>query len=181
MRPPALGGPAQPGYGQQEHGQPGPGHPGPDQGQRDAPGTPPPGSSQLDRGLSALRASPLRRDSSAGMIGGVCAGIARQLGVSPALVRIVAVALALFFGSGVAAYLIAWALLPDDSGQTHVEQGVKGGNAGSIVLLVLAGISALGMISSLLDSLRWLVPVAVTAAIVGYVVYAARKKKGIDE
>lgn len=180
VRPPALNDPARPGDGQPADGPHGYGQ-GQWQGQDAGHGTPPPGGSQLDRGLSALRRSPLRRDSSAGMIGGVCAGIARQLGVSPAVVRIAAVALALFFGSGVAAYLIAWALLPDDSGQTHVEQGVKGGSTGSIVLLVLAGLSALGMLGSLLESLRWLVPVAVTAAVVGYVVYAGKKgKKGLD-
>lgn len=185
VRPPALNDPAQPGYGQQEHGQPGYGQAGYQQpygsgsgGSQTGGQTP--GGSQLDRGISALRRSPLRRDTSAGVIGGVCAGIARQLGVSPAAVRVGAVVLALFFGSGLAAYLIAWALLPDDAGQTHVEQGVKGGNGGSIVLLVAAGIAALGMLSSLLENLGWLIPVGVTAAIVGYVVYASRKK-GIDE
>lgn len=186
VRPPSLGYPPQPGYGQPGQEQPGYGNPGYGQGQpgHGQPGPGPggpqqPDGSQIDRGLSALRRSPLRRDTSAGVIGGVCAGIARQMGVSPAIVRIAAVALALFFGSGVAAYLLAWALLPDDAGQTHVEQGVKGGNGSSIVLLVFAGLAALSMLGSLLDSLGWLVPVGVTAAIVGYVVYASRKK-GID-
>lgn len=152
------------GYGQQGTGP-----------QAGGPGTGP-GSSSLDRGLSALQRSPLRRDTSAGIIGGVAAGIARRMNVSPAAVRLAFVALALFFGSGIAAYLIAWALLPDESGRTHVEQGIKGGNAQSLIVTVLGGLAALGMLSSLLDGMGWLVPIAVTAGIVWYVVSAGRKK-----
>lgn len=170
VRPPALGGQGPQGYGTDRSDGPPTDTP---------PGGPSAGASggfSLDRGLSVLGRSSLRRDTSEGIIGGVCAGIARQLGVSTAAVRIAAVALALFFGSGVAAYLIAWALLPDDGGGTHLERGVRRGEASSIVLLVVAGISALGMLGSLLDGLRWLVPVVVTAAIVGYVVHASSKK-----
>lgn len=177
VRPPVLGQPtdtpAHQGYGQQGYGQQGgyvgTGQPGPGA---------PSGSSRLDRGLSALQKSPLRRDTSDGIIGGVAAGIAKRMNVSPAAVRIAAVALALFFGSGIAAYLIAWALLPDEAGRTHVEQGVKGGNAQSLIITAFAGLAALGMISTLLDGLGWLVPVAVTAGIVYYVVNAAQKKDG---
>jgi phage shock protein C len=161
VRPPALG--------QQPTGYPGASTP------QDGPAVGG-GSSRLDRGLSALHKSPLRRDTSDGIVGGVAAGIARRMNVSPVAVRLAAVALALFFGSGVAAYLIAWALLPDESGRTHVEQGVKGGNAKSLIITVLAGLAALGMLSSLLDNLSWLVPIAVTAGIVYYVVSAGRKK-----
>lgn len=177
VRPPVLGQPTDtpapqgygapgygPAYGQPGHGQQGPGAPS--------------GSSHLDRGLSALQKSPLRRDTSDGIIGGVAAGIAKRMNVSPAAVRIAAVALALFFGSGIAAYLIAWALLPDEAGRTHVEQGVRGGNAQSLIITALAGLAALGMVSTLLDGLGWLVPLAVTAGVVYYVVNAGKKKGG---
>jgi phage shock protein C len=178
VRPPALGpqptsypqdGVVQGSQGQPGYGQPGHGSHGAGSG---------PGSSHLDRGLSALQKSPLRRDTDAGIVGGVAAGIAQRLNVSTAAVRLATVALALFFGSGIAAYLIAWALLPDQSGRTHVEQGVKGGNAQSLIISVLAGLAALGMVASVLDGLGWLVPVLVTAGIVGYVVHAGKKKKG---
>ncbi len=134
------------------------------------------GSSQLDRGLSALQRSPLRRDTSGGIVGGVASGIAKRMDVSPAVVRLAAVVLALFFGSGIAAYLIAWALMPDESGRTHVEQGVKGGSTQSLIVVVLGGLAALGMLSTILDGLGWLVPIAVTAGIVYYVVNAGKKK-----
>jgi phage shock protein C len=179
VRPPALGpqatgSPAQQGYGQQGHGQQGHGQDG--YGQQGPTGPTAGGSSNLDRGLSALQKSPLRRDTTDGIIGGVAAGIAKRMNVSPAAVRIAAVALALFFGSGIAAYLIAWALLPDESGRTHLEQGVRGGSTNSLIVLALGGLAALGMVVSVLDGLRWLLPIAVTAGIVYYVVNAGRKK-----
>lgn len=174
VRPPALGG-QQTGYPQDNlaHGAPAFGQSGYGQGPTGGPG-----SSQLDRGLSALQKSPLRRDTDAGIVGGVAAGIAKRLNVSTAAVRLATIALSLFFGSGIAAYLIAWALLPDQSGRTHVEQGVKGGNVQSLIILALGGLAALGMVASVLDGLSWLVPIAVTAGIVYYVVQAGKKKDG---
>lgn len=172
VRPPALGQrPAKDdtsqGYRQPGYSQPGSGPQGPA-------GTS--GTSHLDRGLSALQKLPLRRDTSDGIIGGVAAGIAQRLNISTGAARLAFVALALFFGSGIAAYLIAWALLPDESGRTHVEQGVKGGNTQSLIITVLGGIAALGMVSTVLDGLGWLVPIAVTAGIVWYVVNAGSRK-----
>ncbi|GGK77837.1 PspC domain-containing protein [Ornithinimicrobium pekingense] len=172
VRPPVLGQPPAGYDAAQGHGQPGYGQPG--YGQQGPTGAS--GTSQLDRGLSALQKSPLRRDTNDGIIGGVAAGVAKRLNISTAAARLGFIALALFFGSGIAAYLIAWALLPDESGRTHVEQGVRGGNTQSLVITVLGGIAALGMISSVLDGLGWLVPIAVTAGIVWYVVSAGRKK-----
>ena len=53
------------------------------------------------------------------MLGGVCAAIARSLGINPALVRIAAVVLALFSaGTAVLAYLVGWALIPAETSGT---------------------------------------------------------------
>jgi signal transduction histidine kinase/phage shock protein PspC (stress-responsive transcriptional regulator) len=55
----------------------------------------------------------LRRDPVHGLIGGVCAGIARRLGIDPIIPRAAAVVIAVgTSGIGVIAYLIGWALLP---------------------------------------------------------------------
>jgi len=60
-------------------------------------------------------ASPkLALDTEHKKIGGVCAGFARYLGVDALLVRIVWLALVLGAGFGVAAYFIAWILMPRD-------------------------------------------------------------------
>src|SRR6185295_9075810 len=54
----------------------------------------------------------LRRDPQHRMLGGVCAGLARHLGVDPIIVRIAFVAAAMAGGVGVAIYLLAWVVLP---------------------------------------------------------------------
>lgn len=47
------------------------------------------------------------------MIGGVCGGIARYLGVDPTLVRVAAVlALVFAFPAALIGYLLAWAIMP---------------------------------------------------------------------
>jgi phage shock protein PspC (stress-responsive transcriptional regulator) len=52
------------------------------------------------------------------ILGGVCAGIARSVGVDPVLVRIGVVLLGLVSGgAAVLAYLLAWVLLPQAAGE----------------------------------------------------------------
>lgn len=48
------------------------------------------------------------------MIAGVCGGVARYLGVDPTLVRVGTALLTLAGGIGIAAYLVAWLLLPEE-------------------------------------------------------------------
>jgi len=45
-------------------------------------------------------------------IAGVCGGLGEYLGVDPTLIRVIWVFFALFVGSGILAYLIAWILIP---------------------------------------------------------------------
>jgi signal transduction histidine kinase len=54
----------------------------------------------------------MRRDRSAGWLGGVCAGIARRYGIDPALVRLAFVAATAAAGLGVALYALAWLVIP---------------------------------------------------------------------
>lgn len=48
------------------------------------------------------------------VFGGVCGGLGRYFGVDPVLLRVAAVALALSGGLGLVAYLIGWAVIPED-------------------------------------------------------------------
>ena len=57
-------------------------------------------------------AGPLRRDRSAGWLGGVCAGIARRYGVDPALVRLAFVVATAAGGFGIALYALGWLVIP---------------------------------------------------------------------
>ena len=58
----------------------------------------------------------LLRPKDGGMIGGVCAGIARYFEVDATLVRVAWVILAFIGGAGVLAYLVSWGLIPEEDG-----------------------------------------------------------------
>jgi phage shock protein PspC (stress-responsive transcriptional regulator)/signal transduction histidine kinase len=55
----------------------------------------------------------LVRRSDERVVAGVCAGVARWLGVDPIVVRLAGLILALANGVGVLAYLVAWVVLPE--------------------------------------------------------------------
>lgn len=74
-----------------------------------------------------LRRQPLRRSSSDRWLGGVCGALAQQLGVSATVVRAVVTVLALVAGSGVAAYVLAWLLLPNEDGRILAEDLLRKG------------------------------------------------------
>jgi len=54
----------------------------------------------------------LQRDISHKIIGGVCSGISRKLGVDPVLIRLLFMLLALFKGMFIPVYIILWILIP---------------------------------------------------------------------
>ncbi len=69
------------------------------------------------------------------MIAGVCAGVADYFGVDVTLVRVlVAVVAVLTGGAGVLAYLVAWAIIPNESADGPVAEDMfrnrPGGRAG---------------------------------------------------
>ena len=111
--------------------------------------------------MSAPRRARLRRDPEHGMLGGVCAGIARELRVDPIVVRVAFVAAAVAGGIGVVVYLLAWALTPaagavgaparrlrTGRGAVEVAQGV-----GFLLLSVLLVLRASGVWFS--DAVVW--------------------------
>jgi phage shock protein C len=56
----------------------------------------------------------LTRSRTNRILGGVCAGLARYLGVDVILIRIAFVVLALAVGGGVILYVIGWILIPEE-------------------------------------------------------------------
>src|SRR5882724_9721074 len=60
----------------------------------------------------------LERPRDGRMLAGVCAGLARHLNIDPTLVRIGFIVLAVFGGAGVAAYLAALLLIPEEGHTT---------------------------------------------------------------
>lgn len=66
------------------------------------------------RSVEDMSRPALSRPRTGKVIGGVCAGIARTLGVSPTLVRVLALVSILLPGPQVIAYVILWIVLPRD-------------------------------------------------------------------
>ncbi|EWT04436.1 hypothetical protein N864_13425 [Intrasporangium chromatireducens Q5-1] len=98
----------------------------------------------LDGFYEALRRPGITRTSDGRWFAGVAAGIARRLGVDPLVVRAGFILFGLFFGMGIALYLVAWLLMPDERGKLPIEAALKYGDGGSIFLLVIAGLSLFG-------------------------------------
>jgi phage shock protein PspC (stress-responsive transcriptional regulator) len=62
----------------------------------------------------------LRRSADDKVLAGVAGGIARYLGADVTLVRVIIAALALLNGVGVALYIAAWLLIPEDGSDQPV-------------------------------------------------------------
>ena len=68
----------------------------------------------------------LSRDIEHKMLGGVCAGIAKQYGYDVTVVRIVTVLLTLVWGAGLILYLALWAIMPAEAATPGGAQPVSG-------------------------------------------------------
>ncbi|HET9631215.1 MAG TPA: PspC domain-containing protein [Terrabacter sp.] len=102
------------------------------------------GGHGLDGFYSALRRPGIVRQSQGRWFAGVATGLARWLGVDPLVVRAGFILFSIFFGMGLALYLVLWLLMPDERGEIHVERALKYGEGGSIFLLVVTAISVTG-------------------------------------
>ncbi|MCW5953080.1 MAG: PspC domain-containing protein [Propionibacteriaceae bacterium] len=60
--------------------------------------------------------TPLTRSRTDKFVGGVCGGLAKSLGMDASIVRIIVVLLAIFTQVGWIAYLVLWAVLPQEGG-----------------------------------------------------------------
>src|SRR5674476_1407690 len=98
----------------------------------------------MDRFFNALRSIGIRRRTHNKWIAGVCSGLADRLGIDPVIVRVALVILTMLGGAGIAIYLVAWALLPNDRDEIPAQRALRDGHGGSIVLLVFAGLALFG-------------------------------------
>jgi phage shock protein C len=61
------------------------------------------------------------------MVAGICAGIAEHFGVDVTLVRVIVAAIAVITGgAGVLAYLVAWAIIPEEGEKTSIAENLIG-------------------------------------------------------
>jgi len=98
----------------------------------------------MDRFFGALRSIGIRRRTHDKWIAGVCSGLADRLGIDPIIVRVALVILTMLGGAGIAIYLVAWSLLPNDRDEIPAQRALRDGHGGSIVLLVFAGLALFG-------------------------------------
>lgn len=63
----------------------------------------------------------LYKDRSNQVLGGVCSGIGKFLGIDPTLIRLAWVAFSMIGGSGVIAYIIAALIIPDEPTITQLD------------------------------------------------------------
>ncbi|MHA7306895.1 PspC domain-containing protein [Arthrobacter sp. TMN-49] len=118
-------------------------------------------------------------------VGGVCSGLANRWGIDPVIVRGLAVVLTLFFGVGLLAYGVAWALLPEPDGRIHVEEVARGrwstGMTGASVVTFL-GLVGPGQGFLWGDHDGWFPwPLFWIAAVGGIVYWAINRGKSTDQ
>lgn len=109
---------------------------------------------------------PWRRDLEHQLIGGVASGVATRTNVDVQYVRLAFIILALFSGFGIAAYVVAWLLIPAGSETTTIatralddRQGIAVAAAlGSLLIAVLVVVSFAG--AGWIGTLAW--PLVVT-------------------
>lgn len=116
----------------------------PGQGQGQGPGHGQGYGHGLDGLYTALRRPGIVRQSNGRWFAGVAAGTARWLGVDPLVVRAGFILFSIFFGMGLALYLVLWLLMPDERGEIHLERALKYGEGSSIFLLVITAMAVLG-------------------------------------
>jgi signal transduction histidine kinase len=126
-----------------------------------------------------------RRDDDA-VVAGVCAGVARTLGVDATFVRLVFTLLAFASGAGIVAYVGAWALYPESEPARRRRRIV-----GTVLLVwsVVLALSGLGLSHSIVWPLliasagavlwrRELRPAGVALVVIGIIVYVSRNSGG---
>jgi phage shock protein C len=132
-----------------------------------------------DPSANADRPRLLRRSRDDRVIGGVCGGLGRYLGVDPVLLRIAMVILAIAGGGGILIYLVAWVLIPperegEDLGSARPE------GADTTRLIVGGALIAIGTILLLNLSFpalgKYVWPLALIAVGVAVVIRASSRR-----
>lgn len=106
---------------------------------------------ELPTATEVRRVTRSRRDR---VVGGVCGGLGRYLNVDPVLLRVAAVALALSGGLGVLAYVVAWIVIPEETGPEP--DGPTGAvNRHGVALVVGTSLVALGALLLVREVVPW--------------------------
>jgi phage shock protein PspC (stress-responsive transcriptional regulator) len=89
----------------------------------------------------------LRRSRDDRMIGGVCGGLGRYLGIDPIILRIVLAALAIFGGIGLLLYALAWLFVAEEGSDASEAQRLFRGRATPLTTVAAFVVGALGVLA----------------------------------
>lgn len=82
------------------------------------------------------------------MLGGVCGGLADYTGIDPVIFRVVFAVAAVLGGAGVAAYVIAWLVIPDAGDeQSHAESLLRDRDRPRFVRIAMYVVAALAILA----------------------------------
>lgn len=56
----------------------------------------------------------LTRSKENRMLGGVCGGLGKYLGIDPTIIRLIWAVSAVFWGAGIVLYVLAWIIIPEE-------------------------------------------------------------------
>jgi len=133
-----------------------------------------------DPGSDTERPRLLRRSRDDRVIGGVCGGLGRYLGVDPVLLWIAMVILAIAGGGGILIYLVAWVLIPAerDGEDLGSARPVEADATRLIVGGLLIAIGTILLLNLSLPQLgRYFWPLALIAIGVAVVVQASASRR----
>jgi phage shock protein C len=95
------------------------------------------------------------------VLAGVAGGLGRYLGVDPLVVRLGFIVLALAWGGGVLAYLVAWLLVPEDTaddlagGSGEADLAARRVDPAPLLGLFLVAVGGLLLLDRLLPAFSW--------------------------
>jgi phage shock protein C len=123
----------------------------------------------------------LRRSRDDRVLGGVCGGIGRYLGIDPVLVRVAFTVLVVGLGSGILVYLLACLVIPEERpGEQVGPAPPEGGLPGQVIVgLVLIGVGAVMLAGLVLPDVfdpRFVIPAMLILAGVLVVLQSARRR-----
>lgn len=122
----------------------------------------------------------LRRSRDERVIGGVCGGLGRYLGIDPVLLRIAFVILAIAGGGGILLYIVSWILIPEQREGEDLGTA-RPSSIDSTRLIVGGALIAIGTILLLNLSLprfgKYFWPLALIAVGVAVVIQASASRR----
>jgi len=121
-------------------------------------------------------AKKLFRSTTDKMIGGVCGGLARYLDIDSTVVRILSAVIILFtYGVGLAAYIVAWIVVPEDAGYGEGASGVDPEQRRKLIGGILIGVGVVVFLGRMFAWFDFKIVMAVVLVAAGVYILARKK------